>query len=349
MSDFAKMPLSHVDAKGRDSNDRHYFGLVRSLTIGVRRMMDWCDRYDAQSGNSDTKKMAIGLMMAMSMLDRTKTPMSLFTQSSVKSLPFGSLFITPDHQHDEKSNFARAHMILEQHGFLLPSTADSECVGAMHQLVQRAVREHLMAPDTPDIAWSLTKGLLDTVEAALKAQFPYEGEDIHSDPSTLPRLRGLRPTVEHWCKLMCDPSTSHLRGYEEGAHDLLYAMGWMLYVDGAYTEAANLQSTVLSFRKRVLDPDNPEIFRAMGSLASTYQKLNRLVETVKLEEEILSFRKRTLPDDHPHIGDAMNNLAIAYQQLKQLDKALKMQKNVLALYKRILPEDHQDIGLCRRG
>ena len=79
MSDFAKMPLSHVDAKGRDSNDRHYFGLVRSLTIGVRRMMDWCDRYDAKSGNLDTKKMAIGLMMAMAMLDRTKTPMSLFT------------------------------------------------------------------------------------------------------------------------------------------------------------------------------------------------------------------------------------------------------------------------------
>ena len=79
MSDFAKMSLSHVDAKGRDSNDRHYFGLVRSLTIGVRRMMDWCDRYDAQSGNSDTKKMAIGLMMAMSMLDRTKTPTSFFT------------------------------------------------------------------------------------------------------------------------------------------------------------------------------------------------------------------------------------------------------------------------------
>ena len=79
MSDFAKMPLSHVDAKGRDSNDRHYFGLVRSLTIGVRRMMDWCDRYDAQSGNSDTKKMVIGLMMAMAMLDRTKTPTSFFT------------------------------------------------------------------------------------------------------------------------------------------------------------------------------------------------------------------------------------------------------------------------------
>ena len=131
-----------------------------------------------------------------------------------------------------------------------------------------------MAPDTPDIAWSLTKGLLDTMEAALKGQFPFLGDDIHSDPSTLPRLRELRPTVEHWCKLMCDPSTSHLCGYEEGAHELLYRMGHMLNADGAYTEAADLLSTVLSFRKRVLDPDNPEIFNAMLPLAIAYRYLN---------------------------------------------------------------------------
>ena len=138
------------------------------------------------------------------------------------SLPFSALFITPNQQHDEKSTFARARIILEQHGFLLPSTAESECVGAMHQLVQRAVREHLMSPDTPDIPPSWTKGLLDTVQAALDDQTWFKGNDVYSDPSTLPLLRGLRPAVEHWCKLMCDPSTSHLCGYEEGATDLLY-------------------------------------------------------------------------------------------------------------------------------
>ena len=80
MDEFEEMDLLHVDAKGRDSHDRHYFGLVRSLVIGVRRMMSWCDRQDAQSGTKDTKKLATGLLMSMSMLDRTKTPTSLFTQ-----------------------------------------------------------------------------------------------------------------------------------------------------------------------------------------------------------------------------------------------------------------------------
>ena len=73
------MQLLQADAKGRDSKDRHYFGLVRSIVIGERRMMSWCDRYDDRSGHRDTKKMAIGLLMAMSMLDRTGTPTSLFT------------------------------------------------------------------------------------------------------------------------------------------------------------------------------------------------------------------------------------------------------------------------------
>ena len=78
IAEFKGMQLLDVDARGRDSNDRHYFGLVRSTVISVRRMMAWCDHYDARSGSRDTKKMAIGLLMAMSMLDRSRTPTSLF-------------------------------------------------------------------------------------------------------------------------------------------------------------------------------------------------------------------------------------------------------------------------------
>ena len=78
IAEFKGMQLLDVDARGRDSNDRHYFGLVRSTVISVRRMMAWCDHYDARSSSRDTKKMAIGLLMTMSMLDRTRTPTSLF-------------------------------------------------------------------------------------------------------------------------------------------------------------------------------------------------------------------------------------------------------------------------------
>ena len=261
------------------------------------------------------------------------------------SLPFSALFITPDQQHHKKRIFSRAQTILEQHGFLLPSTADSECVDMMHQLIQRAVREHLMSPDTPDIPWSWTKGVLDTVEAALKAHTWFEGNDPYSDPSTLPRLRRMRPAVEHWCKLLCDPSTSHLCGYQEGAHDLLSTMGDILYADLACTECADVMSTVLLFRKRVLAPDNPKIFNAMESLARTYYRLKRLNDAKIMQEDVLKFRKRNFPD-HPSIGIAMTHLAITYQGLKHLDKAVKLKEDVLDLYKRVHPRGHPDIGVA---
>ena len=78
IDEFKKMQLLNVDAKGRSSKDRHYFGLVRSLEISMRRMMKWCEGYDARTGNKDTQKMVVGLLMAMAMLDRTRTPTSLF-------------------------------------------------------------------------------------------------------------------------------------------------------------------------------------------------------------------------------------------------------------------------------
>ena len=98
ITEFEEMQLLQVDAKGRDANDRHYFGLVRSMVIGVRRMMSWCDRYDGP----DTKKMAIGLLMAMSMLDRARTPTSLFTDRFLCSCidrEHGECATCPPRQH----------------------------------------------------------------------------------------------------------------------------------------------------------------------------------------------------------------------------------------------------------
>ena len=78
IEEFSQMQLLNLDAKGRSSDDRHYFGLVGSLEISMRRMMAWCDRHDSRTGTTDTKKMVVGLLMAISMLDRTRTPKSLF-------------------------------------------------------------------------------------------------------------------------------------------------------------------------------------------------------------------------------------------------------------------------------
>ncbi len=65
IAEVEKTELLQVDSKGRSSDDRNYFGLVRSLVIGMRRMIASCDNYDARSGSKigNTKNMVIGLLM----------------------------------------------------------------------------------------------------------------------------------------------------------------------------------------------------------------------------------------------------------------------------------------------
>ena len=62
MAEFRSVQLGEVDSKGRNRrDDRHYFGLVRSVVISVQRMVAACR-------DEDEKEDAVGLLMAMSLL-----------------------------------------------------------------------------------------------------------------------------------------------------------------------------------------------------------------------------------------------------------------------------------------
>ena len=247
IAEVEKTELLQVDSKGRSSDDRNYFGLVRSLVIGMRRMITWCDGYDARSGSGggNTKKMVIGLLMAMSMLHSSRTPASLFADPTLvqsgttpatnphlkrwSSQPFAPLFSAAS-TSPGRSNFELAQTVLQRHGFLLSAdNTGSEYVGVMHQLVQRAVRQHIMAPDTPGIPPSWAGELLDTVEVALQAQWWFEGwkqNQYYRSPDTLPRLRRLGPSVEQWFEGLCRlPVPKHLCGREKAAIILMRLLG----------------------------------------------------------------------------------------------------------------------------
>ena len=72
MAEFRSVQLGLVDSKGRNPrDDRHYFGLVRSVVIGVQRMV-------AECRDEGEKEDALGLLMAMSLLHGSETPVRLF-------------------------------------------------------------------------------------------------------------------------------------------------------------------------------------------------------------------------------------------------------------------------------
>jgi len=72
MAEFRSVQLGLVDSKGRNPrDDRHYFGLVRSVVIGVQRMVAACR-------DEGEKEDAVGLLIAMSLLHGSETPVRLF-------------------------------------------------------------------------------------------------------------------------------------------------------------------------------------------------------------------------------------------------------------------------------
>ena len=72
MAEFRSVQLGLVDSKGRNPrDDRHYFGLVRSVVIGVQRMVAACR-------DEGEKEDALGLLMAMSLFHGSETPVRLF-------------------------------------------------------------------------------------------------------------------------------------------------------------------------------------------------------------------------------------------------------------------------------
>ena len=74
-----------------------------------------------------------------------------------------------------------------------------------------------------------------------------------------------------------------------------------------------LLEETLTFRKRVLPADHPDIATSMNNLAIAYRDLGRHEDALQLLEEKLAVRKRMLPADHPDIATSMGNLASTYR------------------------------------
>ena len=86
---FKSVKLSELQRKGNRARDPHYFGLVRSVIILVRRMVSWCNSREDEYG----KKMSFGLLIALSVLHESRTPVALFQLDSAHARVYGH-FVT---------------------------------------------------------------------------------------------------------------------------------------------------------------------------------------------------------------------------------------------------------------
>jgi tetratricopeptide (TPR) repeat protein len=119
-------------------------------------------------------------------------------------------------------------------------------------------------------------------------------------------------------------------------------IGHVLWKEGRWKEAEELQVKVMEARSRVLGVEHPDTLRATASLASTYREQGRWKEAEELEVEVLEARSRVLGEEHPDTLNAMANLGVTYSMQGYEDKAEDLKFKVMKARARVLDEEHPD-------
>ncbi|CAN9326707.1 unnamed protein product, partial [Alternaria alternata] len=211
--------------------------------------------------------------------------------------------------------------ILDKYALVTRRPAESAL--DVHRLVHHALRKRLQ------VQGRLTQWTQRAITQLLWV-FP---DDDHSNRS---KWRRLLPHAQY--ALSHSPTDDD----DEERLELASKCAMVLYNDGRYEEAEELDVQVLETRKRVLSDEHPHTLTGMANLASTYRNQGRWKEAEELEIQVLQTRKRVLSDEHPHTLNSMANLALTYWNQGRWNEAEELQMQVLETRKRVLSDEHPD-------
>ncbi|KAJ7840619.1 P-loop containing nucleoside triphosphate hydrolase protein, partial [Mycena leptocephala] len=131
-------------------------------------------------------------------------------------------------------------------------------------------------------------------------------------------------------------------GNQQAVVDFGAQYGMIYYHAGRSEEAKELDLAVLEKRKQVLGDDHLDTLRAMGNLASTYNRLGKFEQAEELGVVVLEKRKQVLGDAHPDTLQAMANLASTYSKPGKFHKAEELEAVVLEKQRQAFGDDHPD-------
>jgi tetratricopeptide (TPR) repeat protein len=107
-------------------------------------------------------------------------------------------------------------------------------------------------------------------------------------------------------------------------------------------KAEELETKILSVRKKKLGEEHRDTLTSMSNLASSYCRLGRNEEAAQLEERCWKLRKKKLGVDHPETLVSMHGLAGYYSRLGRSEEAAELEERCLELRKKELGEEHLD-------
>jgi hypothetical protein len=143
--------LSDIDTRGRNPmQDIHYYGLDQLVRFAISRLQQ------ATGADSEDSIAAVSLLSALAVLDRVHVPLSLLHKNGMALLRHAYSMLAANADIATQEWFRvfldgevldRARHVCIQYGLLQLPAPESDCVGVLHQLVQKGLR-HILVTGT---------------------------------------------------------------------------------------------------------------------------------------------------------------------------------------------------------
>eukprot|EP00035_Acanthoeca_spectabilis_P015104 m.297168 g.297168 ORF g.297168 m.297168 type:complete len:1248 (+) comp16284_c0_seq5:187-3930(+) len=263
---FNDTAQADVDRDGRDPMlDQHYYGLYLSVKIAIDRLRT----ADVENHSAET------LLAIISLLDRTRTPLSLLMVSirelAILTHDSSALSLGVADLLGDSSVLTQARELCMEYGLLqLPTDSDSDrLVGVLHQLVQRCVRDALVTGPTGD------SRIANIARWLLRVQFTYDNNTL---PASWAQLGRLVPCIQAWAdNTIGRPAAAGAVNavmpsltYEVGDGDLISRWALMLLnVYGDAVLAKRVLSELLEVEKKLWASADEATKRTMDTAITT--------------------------------------------------------------------------------
>ncbi|HEY2475488.1 MAG TPA: tetratricopeptide repeat protein [Candidatus Cybelea sp.] len=202
---------------------------------------------------------------------------------------------------------------------LLAFVASSRSYG-MHRLVQFAARD--LRQDVP--AWA------EYAVAAAFAVFP-------------------SPEFATWPQ--CERVLAHARAALDAVRkdaepltvaDLARRCGIYLWARGEYGESERLFARTLAILEKALEPEHPDVARALNNLGVLYMELGRYTDAEPLLARALAIRENEFGPAHPIVAKSLHNLGIVSMELAQYPQAESRHARALTVRENAFGPNHPE-------
>ncbi|MDT0331780.1 tetratricopeptide repeat protein, partial [Nocardiopsis lambiniae] len=209
---------------------------------------------------------------------------------------------------------------------------DSAAV-SMHQLVQRATREHSTTRPTLDRVHTIADALLHAWPEIERDTELGERLRAHTRALRTHTIAGRR--IEEWL-------------WQPQGHPVLSRAGRSLGESGQVKVAVHYWQEMARTTRHHLGPDHPDTLATRGNLARWLGEAGNPQAAATAYTELLTEMLRVLGPDHPHTLTTRNNLAAWLGQAGNPQAATDTFRELLTDQLRVLGPDHPDT-LATRG